>query len=123
MTKNKSVPTKETEAAQKAVQLLKNIPKEKLKEIEKQVASQRAAAGGVQWIYLYDPQPDITTFELARILPVFVKGRAMGESDWNALGDALRHFRRRPAPPQAPQQPSRLPPPKTANDTAGAKKT
>lgn len=39
----------------------------------------------------FQPQPDITAFELASILQYF-HGRPMLESDWTALGAMQRHF-------------------------------
>lgn len=41
----------------------------------------------------YSPQPDITAYELAQILPYLI-GRAMHESDWEKLGVATRHLKR-----------------------------
>jgi hypothetical protein len=43
----------------------------------------------------FDPQPDITAFELARILP-YLTSRHQGiyEADWQALGAATRHLKR-----------------------------
>lgn len=43
----------------------------------------------------YEPKPDITAYELAIILPFFMGGHGMTEKDWEALGDARRHLRRR----------------------------
>lgn len=41
----------------------------------------------------FAPQPDITAYELATILPFFI-GRLMTESAWNDLGAAQRHVKR-----------------------------
>lgn len=41
----------------------------------------------------YDPQPDITAYELATILPFFMS-RIMTEADWDAFGAAQRHLKR-----------------------------
>ena len=38
------------------------------------------------------PQPDITAYELATILPFFLGGRMLTEADWGALGAAQRHL-------------------------------
>lgn len=55
--------------------------------------------GCIQWatvrpVYArFEPQLDITAYELAQILP-FVMGRSMWEKDWEALGVVQRHLRR-----------------------------
>lgn len=41
----------------------------------------------------YNPQPDITAYELAIILP-YLHGKPMFEEDWIDLGNAQRHLRR-----------------------------
>lgn len=58
-----------------------------------------SSAGCIQWVTVrpvsarFEPQPDITAYELAQLLP-FVVGRSMWEADWSALGTAQRHLRR-----------------------------
>lgn len=41
----------------------------------------------------YTPQPDITAYELALILPGLL-GKPIFEADWTKLGSASRHFER-----------------------------
>jgi len=41
------------------------------------------------------PQPDITAFELATLLPYFI-GKVMYEEDWKELAVMQRHFVRQP---------------------------
>lgn len=55
-----------------------------------------AEAGHVLSKYVrasYNPQPDITAYELATILPFF-HGQMMTEADWDALGATQRHLKR-----------------------------
>lgn len=41
----------------------------------------------------YEPCPDITSFELATLLP-YLFGRLMYQEDWGKLGEATRHLKR-----------------------------
>jgi hypothetical protein len=41
----------------------------------------------------YEPQPDITVFELATLLP-YMLGRPLYQEDWDKLGEATRHLKR-----------------------------
>ena len=41
----------------------------------------------------YEPQPDITAFELAVLLP-YTLGKSLYQEDWDKLGDATRHLKR-----------------------------
>jgi hypothetical protein len=41
----------------------------------------------------FDPQPDITAYELAKLLPHF-HGQPIYESDWASLGQLQRHLKR-----------------------------
>jgi len=43
----------------------------------------------VKWEYA--PQPDITTYELAQLFPVFFNP-VLSEHDWQRLGSLTRHF-------------------------------
>lgn len=47
----------------------------------------------------FEPQPDITAYELARLLPYLSSRMPLYEGGWEALGSANRHLRRydRPA--------------------------
>ena len=42
----------------------------------------------------YDPQPDITAYELAQLLPIFIYGSLLTEEKWTELGSATRHLKR-----------------------------
>lgn len=46
----------------------------------------------------WKPQPNITAFELALLLPYLLDqallARGLTESDWSGLGEAARHFER-----------------------------
>lgn len=42
----------------------------------------------------FDPQPDITAYELAKLLPWFRPGQRITEDDWTALGEMTRHLKR-----------------------------
>lgn len=43
----------------------------------------------------YDPQPDITAYELSQLIPYIAPfGRLMFEEDWKAIGTAARHIKR-----------------------------
>ena len=44
------------------------------------------------------PQPDITTYELAQLLPFFLCGN-LTEDVWEKLGPATRHLERMPDTP------------------------
>ena len=42
----------------------------------------------------YAPLPDITAYELSKILPFFL-GQPLMEAEWNQLGTAQRHLKRK----------------------------
>lgn len=50
----------------------------------------------------FEPQADITAFELAQMLPYF-SGKPMFPRDWKALGGMQRHFKKREPAIVAPQ--------------------
>ncbi len=41
----------------------------------------------------FDPQPDITAYELAQLFP-YINGAPLREADWVALGEKQRHLKR-----------------------------
>lgn len=41
----------------------------------------------------YNPQPDITAYELAQIIPYF-HGKSMTANDWESLGPVTRHLKK-----------------------------
>ena len=44
----------------------------------------------------WDPQTDITAYELALLLPLFIVGSTLTEEKWESLGSATRHIKRNP---------------------------
>lgn len=51
---------------------------------------------GFTWtgiIAQFEPLPDITAYELARLIPFF-QGMALTEEKWGSLGTATRHLKR-----------------------------
>lgn len=49
---------------------------------------------GASFRVSYDPQPDITAYELASIIPIFLSGQIMTDEEWGALGAMQRHLKR-----------------------------
>jgi len=42
---------------------------------------------------IYNPQPDITAYELAQIIP-YLLNKTMLKEDWDKLGNITRHLKR-----------------------------